>query len=127
MPKKRKTPEEIAWEMEEGEKEADVYSEEGREKLIEDSEIEDWEEGFMEGAEDRGRQNSCAECGELLGEDEAEIFEREFNGELKWFCCEEHAEKYAAKREKKVAQRKKVKRKGVKRKSQRKIRRTKRR
>lgn len=95
MPRKKKTPEEIELEMEEGKKEEEVYSEEGREKLIEGDEIEDWEEGFMEGAEGRGEQASCAYCGKLIGEDKENIFEREFDGEIKWFCSEEHAEKYA--------------------------------
>ncbi|GAG26903.1 unnamed protein product, partial [marine sediment metagenome] len=38
-PKRRETSEEIKTGMESGEKEEDVYSEEGREKLEEDSEV----------------------------------------------------------------------------------------
>ena len=95
-----KTPEEIEGEMEQGKKDETVYSEEGREKLTEDAEIEDWEEGFMKGAEGRGEENCCSECGKLLGEEETEIYEREFDGELKKFCSEEHAQKYADKLEK---------------------------
>jgi len=93
------TKEEIEQEMEEGKKEADVYSEEGREKLEENDEVSPSEEGFMEGAEGRGKKNCCAECGKVLGEDE--IIEREFEGEMKWFCSEEHAENYIKKHKEK--------------------------
>ena len=96
----KKTPDELKAEMEAGKKSEEVYTEEGREKLAEDDEVEPFEQGFMEGAEGRGEQNCCAECGKLLGEEEKEIIEREFDGELKWFCSEEHAQNYAKKREK---------------------------
>ncbi len=91
------TKEEIEQEMEQGKKEENVYSEEGREKLEEDGEISPTEAGFMEGTEGRGKKNCCAECGKNLGEDDSNIIEREFNGEVKWFCSEEHAENYAKK------------------------------
>jgi hypothetical protein len=94
---KQETKENIEQEMEQGKKEETVYSEEGREKLAEDDQVEPFEEGFMEGAEGRGGKNCCAECGKLLGEEEKEIIEREFEGDMKWFCSEEHAEKYAKK------------------------------
>ncbi len=81
--------------------EEEIYSEEGREEMLDNDEISPEEEGFMEGAEGRGEQNCCAECGELLGEKETDLYEREFDGEIKWFCCEEHAENYAKKRAKK--------------------------
>lgn len=93
------TSEDIEQEMETGEKEENVYSEEGREKLSEDDEMDPSEEGFMEGAEGRGQKHCCAECGKLLGEDEENIVEREFEGDMKWFCSEEHAENYAKKHE----------------------------
>jgi len=98
--------EKLQSEMESGKREEEVYSEEGREKLVEDDEIEDWEQGFMEGAEGRGEQASCAYCGKLLGEDEKNIVEREFNGEIKWFCSAEHAQKYAERLEKQKQKRK---------------------
>ena len=91
------TKEEVEEEMEEGRKEENVYSEEGREKLAEADEIEPFEEGFMEGAEGRGRKNCCAECGKLIEEEDENIVERKFDGEIKWFCSEEHAENYAKK------------------------------
>lgn len=96
-----RSSEEIEEDMELGEKDEEVYTEEGREKLKEDDEIEDWEEGFMEGAEGRGKQHCCSECGKLLGEDEENIIEREIDGKVKWFCSEEHAEKYSLKQGKK--------------------------
>jgi len=91
------TDEKIKQEMEEGKKAENVYSEEGIEKLREDGEITDSEAGFMEGAEGRGRKNSCSECGDQIAEDKANIIEREFNGEIKLFCSEEHAINYAKK------------------------------
>ena len=91
--------EKLKEDMEKGKKETDVYSEEGREELEEGDEIEPFEEGFMEGAEGRGQKNCCAECGALLGEED--IFEREFEGDSKWFCSEEHAENYVKKHKEK--------------------------
>ncbi len=92
-----KRPEELEADMDMGKKDEDVYTEEGREKLVEDGEISPEEEGFMEGAEQKGEQAKCAYCGKVLGEDEKNIYERKFNGEIKWFCSEEHAQKYAEK------------------------------
>lgn len=92
--KSKSHSEDIEEEMELGEKEEEVYSEEGREKLIEGDEIENWEEGFMEGAEGKGHRNSCSYCGKNL---EEEVFEREFDGKMRWFCSEEHAQRYADK------------------------------
>ena len=72
--------------------EEEIYSEKGREKLVEDDEIEPWEEGFMEGADVDGQQAKCRRCGkELTGTD---IIEKEIDGELFWFCSEECLEKY---------------------------------
>ncbi len=95
------TDEKIEQEMEQGKKAENVYSEEGREKLAADDEIAPFEEGFMEGAEGRGKKNSCAECGKQIAEDDENIIEREFEGETKWFCSEQHAENYAKKHKEK--------------------------
>ncbi|MBW2993640.1 hypothetical protein KY317_03645, partial [Candidatus Woesearchaeota archaeon] len=92
-----KRPEEREKDMDMGKTDEDVYTEEGREKLVEDGEISPEEEGFMEGAEQKGEQAKCAYCGKVLGEDEKNIYERKFDGEIKWFCSEEHAKKYAEK------------------------------
>ena len=91
------TDENIMQEMEEGKIDEDTNSAEGREKLVEDGEIDSWEAGFSEGAEGRGSKNCCAECGKLLSDDETGTIEREVNGDIKWFCCEAHAENYAEK------------------------------
>ncbi len=91
------TSEETKQEMESGEREEDIYVEEGREKLIEDAEISAWEEGFMEGASGRGQLHCCAYCGKLLGQDPSTIYEREFDGKILFFCSAEHAQKYAEK------------------------------
>ena len=85
---------EIKQEMEEGKADEEVYTDEGREKLVEDDEISPEEEGFMEGAEGRGQQTSCKYCGKMISE-EKDIVERKVNGEILLFCCEEHAEKYS--------------------------------
>ena len=44
-------PEDPELEMELGRKDEDIYDEDGREELLDDDEIEAWEEGFMAGAE----------------------------------------------------------------------------
>lgn len=87
------TKEKKAQEMEEGELEEDVYSEEGREKELEDDEIEPWEEGFMKGAEKGGQGAKCRYCGKVLVEKE-DVVEREINGESYLFCSEDHLNKY---------------------------------
>jgi YHS domain-containing protein len=70
-----------------------VYSEEGRESLVEDDEMEPWEQGFMKGAEDDGQGAKCRKCGKvLLGPDS--IVEKEIDGKIYRFCSEECAEKY---------------------------------
>ncbi len=88
----KKTSEEVEKDMEEGELDETVYDREGREKLIENSEIEDWEEGFMEGAEDDGEQGKCANCGKALLEEN--VVETELEDKVVWFCSEECLERY---------------------------------
>ncbi|MFC1723892.1 hypothetical protein ACFL0V_07160 [Nanoarchaeota archaeon] len=83
--------------METGEKEETVYDEAGREKLVEDGEIEPDEAGFMEGAEDDGEQGKCAFCGAMILKDNT--VEARINDKVSWFCSQEHAEKYREKHE----------------------------
>ncbi|MBU0461263.1 MAG: DUF2116 family Zn-ribbon domain-containing protein [Nanoarchaeota archaeon] len=90
-----KTEDEIDQSMEEGELDEDVYTEEGRENLLEDDEIEEWEEGFMEGADELGQQGKCASCGGVLDMDNT--VEEELEGELRWFCSERCAERFRKK------------------------------
>lgn len=89
----KKTSEEISDDMESGEKDEDVYSEEGREKLEEDGEIDAWEEGYMEGAEHKGEQGMCAHCRKVLDQEKDDIVEKEVKGRVLWFCSNECASK----------------------------------
>jgi len=75
-----------------GEKEADVYTEEGREELtVDEGEIAPWEEGFAAGAEGRGEGTTCAHCEKPLGDREENVFDREYKGVLMLFCSEKCA------------------------------------
>ena len=94
-----KTEEQISEEMEHGERNEDVYSEEGREKLVEDSEISPEEEGFMEGASDAGQLGKDALTGEPLMDVE-DVVETEIDGQLYRFVNAENAQKFREKREK---------------------------
>ncbi|MDP7141307.1 MAG: hypothetical protein QF506_02995 [Candidatus Woesearchaeota archaeon] len=85
------TKEEVKEDMETGEKEEDVYTEEGREKLIEDDEINPKEEGFMEGAEGLGQNAKCRKCGKILKD---EFVEKEFDGDICRFCSDKCVEEY---------------------------------
>jgi len=82
--------------MDEGKLDEDPYSKEGREKLVEDGEMKDWEQGFAEGAEGGGRDAKCRYCGKIIVEKEG-IVEKEIEGELCFFCSNEHVEKYEEK------------------------------
>lgn len=90
---KKETSEEKQLAMEKGEKDEDVYSEEGREELVEDDEIDAWEEGFSEGAEGKGELATCAHCGKVLNQSKKKLIEREIDGELFLFCSKECAKK----------------------------------
>jgi YHS domain-containing protein len=91
-----KTKEQKRVEMETGEKEETVYGPVGREKLQEDDEIDTWEEGFMEGAEDDGEQAKCAFCGTVLMR--GKTFETKIKGKVVWFCSDAHIEEYKKKK-----------------------------
>ncbi|MBW2991616.1 hypothetical protein KY345_00175 [Candidatus Woesearchaeota archaeon] len=90
---KERTKDEIREDIDEGVDDKEVYSEPGRDKLVEEGEMGTWEEGFMEGAEGRGQMTSCARCGKLLSQEKDEVFERKINGKKMFFCSKEHAEK----------------------------------
>ncbi|PIZ51026.1 hypothetical protein COY27_05230 [Candidatus Woesearchaeota archaeon CG_4_10_14_0_2_um_filter_33_13] len=92
------TDEEQGLDMNLGEKDEDVYTEEGREKLEEDSEIEPWEEGFMEGASDAGQLGKDALTGEPLM-DINNVVEAEIDGRLYRFVNEQNARKFRRKKE----------------------------
>lgn len=88
----RKTREKAKEEMSTGEKEADVYSKVGRDALREDDEVDDWEEGFMDGAEGGGQRAKCMKCGAEI--EVNTCVEKELDGELKWFCSAKCLAKY---------------------------------
>tara|TARA_Y100000031_G_C8073033_1_gene315983 strand:+ start:240 stop:542 length:303 start_codon:yes stop_codon:yes gene_type:complete len=79
--------------FETGEKEADVYSDEGLENLQEDDEISPEEEGFMEGEQHGDHNAKCAKCGKIFDETD-KVYEREINGEVYRFCSKDCDELY---------------------------------
>ena len=74
----------------------DIYSEKGREDLVEDDAIEPWEEGFMRGAEGLGQEAKCGNCGETFMSTQT-VVEIDVNGEVVRFCSVECAEEYKKK------------------------------
>ena len=76
--------------------ERDIYSEEGREDLVEDDAIEPWEEGFMRGAAGLGQEAKCRNCGDILTRNDS-VVESEIEGELMKFCSEDCAKEYQEK------------------------------
>ncbi len=82
--------------MEHGDRDEDVYSKEGREKLVEDGEIDPIEAGIMEGAAQAGQLGKDALTGEaILGE----AVEIEIDGKVYRFVSEENAEEFRKKKE----------------------------
>jgi hypothetical protein len=83
--------------MEHGDEDEDVYSEEGREKLEEDDEIEPFESGFMQGASQAGGLGKDALTGEpLMGSED--VVETKIDGKLYRFVNEENAQKFREKK-----------------------------
>ena len=78
----------------------DIYSEEGREELLENDEISAEEEGFMEGASGLGQGAKCRKCGKIL-KDYKEVYEQEVKGELYLFCSKACSENYFKEKKKK--------------------------
>lgn len=74
--------------------EGDIYSDEAREGMMEDDEIDAIEEGFTQGYEAEDRLTRCALCHVILTDD---FIEEDIDGEIYRFCCEEHAEEYKKK------------------------------
>jgi len=81
------TAEDFTTKLQVGDKETDIYTEEGREELEEDEgEIAPWEEGFAKGAE--GTEGGhCAHCHKPLGDREEGVIERKIKGEETLFFC----------------------------------------
>lgn len=78
--------------MRAGDAAVNVYTEEGREELMEDDEIAEWEEGFAQG-EDEPELAHCAGCGKVLGQDESKLVEREIGHVRRVFCSAACADK----------------------------------
>lgn len=93
------TVEEEAQEMDAGERDEDVYSKTGREKLEEDDEIDPKEEAFIEGYEEKGKMAKCAMCLKPLDEDST--IEREIDGQLLWFDSDKCVKEFLKKQKKK--------------------------
>ena len=92
----KKTDEEIEEDMESNKDDEEVYEEQGREKLVEDDEIDTWEEGFMEGAEGAGQLGKDALTGEPLSDVE-DVVELEINGKIYRFVSQENADRFKEK------------------------------
>jgi len=92
------TSEEIDAEMDVGEKEEDVYTQEGREKMEDEDEMTNVEEGFMGGASGGGQLGKDALTGEpLMGEETVEL---RIDGKIYRFVNSENAEKFKEKKKK---------------------------
>jgi ribosomal protein L24E len=83
------TPDNFTIKLQVGDKETDIYTEEGREELEEnEGEIAPWEEGFAAGAE--GTEGGhCAHCHKPLGDREEGVIEKKRKGEETLFFCSE--------------------------------------
>ena len=93
-----KTKEQIEDENEAGEREENLYSQEGREVLLDkEDEITDVDEGFMKGYEEGEKMAICQFCKKVL---EDEVVERDFDGETYRFCSEQCADKFTKNRQK---------------------------
>ena len=71
-----------------------IYDEEDREELIEGDEIDELEEGFMQGYEEEERVVKCPNCKRIIVED---FTEEEINGHTYRFCSERCATEYTKK------------------------------
>jgi hypothetical protein len=81
------------YDEEKSESDEGIYSDEGREEMLDNDEIDDFEEGFMKGAEMDGQSAKCRKCGRILIK-RKDMVEREVEDKVLWFCSEECADKY---------------------------------
>ena len=88
------TEEEEETEMDVGEKDEDLYTKEGREKLEDEDEISPEEEAFAEGAAQKGEMGHCATCHKVLDSAVDDVVEEEIGGKLRFFCSENCANNY---------------------------------
>ena len=92
------TSEEKTEQMESGDADEDLETPEGREKQIEEDEVEPWEAGFAEGASDEGQLAKDALTGEPLMDVE-DVVELEIDGKKYRFVNQENAQKFREKKE----------------------------
>lgn len=85
--------------MEHGDEDEDIYSEEGRDKLEEDDEIDPWEEGFMAGASQAGQLGKDALTGEPLM-DVDKVVESVIDGKMYRFVNKKNAQQFGEKKRK---------------------------
>jgi hypothetical protein len=85
------SPEDVELKMRVGDKPVNVYTEEGREELLEEDEIGTWEEGFARG-EDEPELAHCAACGKVLSQDESKLVEKEIGHVIRLFCSDKCAQ-----------------------------------
>ncbi|MBT4334826.1 hypothetical protein HOD61_03380 [archaeon] len=79
------------------EKEQNLYGGKARESLEENDEINEAEEGFMKGYDEETNPSECANCHDLLEDDE--VHEVIISGTEYRFCSETCAEKFERKKE----------------------------
>ena len=80
-----------------GKREGDVYTKEGREDLVENDELEPWEEGYIEGT--KGNEGLlCKTCKKPILDFP---IERQCNHDICWFCSDRCADVYEKKNIKK--------------------------
>lgn len=95
--KKKESKDEQKQHMELGQEDEDVYTDAGREKLVEDDEIDPMEAGIMQGATDDGQLGKDALTGEpLMGVED--VVELEIKGVLYRFVNSENAEEFKLKK-----------------------------
>ena len=80
------------------EKDVDAYSETGREELVDSGEMDSWEAGYMEGAEDDGQLAKDALTGEPLT-DMDKVYETKIDGKKYRFVSEENLIKFREQKE----------------------------
>mgnify|MGYP001586791383 CR=1 FL=1 len=97
----KKSQDDIMKEMETGDLDEDIYTEEGRDLAEEEDEISEVEAGFMEGYKEGAKIVKCSTCKQVLSDDPDDIIEEEINGDTYRFCSEKCAEVYNKKQSKK--------------------------
>ncbi|MBI4158809.1 hypothetical protein HY500_00955 [Candidatus Woesearchaeota archaeon] len=97
----KKSQEDIMKEMETGDLDEDIYTEEGRDLAEEDDEISEVEAGFMEGYKEGEKIAKCSTCKQVLSDDPENIIEEEVDGDTYRFCSEKCAEIFNKKQSKK--------------------------